>query len=352
MSFLDFHAPEADPGPSPRVRRRRGLAGLAVLAVAVAVLLGAAAYGVSRLVPGAPPDYRGVGHGSLYVHIPTGASLTEIGQLLTGDGVVASVGAFVHAAEGNRRSIGIEPGFYRLRLQMSAAAALAVLVNPADLVRDRVTVPEGTSLKDLLPLLARRTTIGLASLQAAAADPGALGLPGYAQHRVEGFLFPATYEVPPGTTAVALLRMMVARFEQAAAAVHLVSGAAALHRTPLQVVIIASILERESASPADAAKVAEVFYNRLRVGLPLGSEFTVAYSGNDPASPYNTYTHTGFPPGPYDSPGQATLTAALHPTPGPWLYFVTLPDGRTLFASSYAGFQAARRQCLAQGGCR
>jgi UPF0755 protein len=317
---------------------------LAVLAVGGVVALHHRHHGVG--------DYAGPGTGSVDVTVVPGATATAIGQVLYADGVVASVGAFTAAAEANPDSTSIQPGTYRMRHRMSATEALSILLDPGSQILDRVTIPEGTPLKVLLPLLASHTHISLASLRAAVADPAELDLPSYAQGRVEGFLFPATYNVSPGTTAVQLLRTMVARFEQAAAAVHLVAGAAALHRTPLQVVIIASILEGESAGTADNPKAAGVFYNRLAAGLPLGSEFTAVYSGNNPNSPYDTYVHHGFPPGAYDSPGQADLEAALHPVPSTYLYFVTLPNGTTLFESTQAGFYAAQQECIDEGGCK
>jgi UPF0755 protein len=335
-------------------RRRRAIRRLATSLVAVLVVLGVGAAGAVALLHRhhAVSDYPGPGSGSVDITVDQGATATAIGQTLYSDGVVASVGAFTAAAEANPDSTSIEPGVYRMRHRMSAVAALSRLIDPGNLVLGRVTIPEGTSLKVLLPLLAGHTHISLPSLRAAAADPAALGLPSYADGQVEGFLFPATYSVSPGTTAVALLRVMVARFDQAASAVDLVRDAATLHRTPLQVVILASILEGESAGPADDPMVAEVFYNRLRAGMPLGSEFTAVYSGNDPSSPYNTYYHHGWPPGAYDSPGQVALEAALHPRPSSYLYFVTLPSGTTLFETTQAGFLAAQAQCVDQGGCK
>lgn len=350
MTLLGFdqgHEDEAGP------RSRRGaLRRFGTLVTVLAVLLAVGGYAITRLTGQGAPDYPGPGSGRTYVHVPAGATATAIGAALVRAGVVASVGAFKKAAEHDPRSVGIEPGYYALARRMSAVEALQVLEDPAHLVQRRLTVPEGTSLKQLLPLVAARTALPLAALQAVVAQPARLGLPSYAQGHVEGFLFPATYELPPGISAVRVLQMMVARFVAAADQVGLLPGSAALHASPLQVVIIASILERESAGPGDAAKVARVFYNRLAAGMPLGSEFTYAYAGGDPGNPYNTYTHVGYPPGPYDSPGTASLMAALHPAPGPWRYFITLPNHTTLFATNDRQFEADRQTCLNMGGCR
>jgi UPF0755 protein len=235
---------------------------------------------------------------------------------------------------------------------MSAAAAVTLLLTPSAVVESRFTIPEGTSIKNVPGIIAAHTSVTVAALKAAIAQPASLGLPSYAGNSVEGFLFPATYDVPPGTTATQVLQLMTARFAVAATATDLVAGAQALGLTPLQVVTIASIIQRESASGVDGPKVARVFYNRLKAGMPLGSEFTVAYTGNNPADPYNTYTHTGIPPGPYDSPGQQALTSALHPATGTYLYFVTLPKEGTEFVNTQSQFFALQSQCVAEGGCK
>ena len=338
-------------------RRGRGLV-VAVVALVVVAILGAGAYAGVRalhLTGGgstAAKDYAGDGTGTATVTVNPGDSVTAIGQTLVRDGVVASVGAFQDAAAGDSRATSIQPGSYRLRLRMSAQSALALLLTPSARVAGGLVVPEGTSIARLPDLIARSTSISAAAVQAALAQPAALRLPSYADGAPEGFLFPATYDVPPGTTATQLLSTMVARFEQAAADTNLVSGAAALGMTPRQIIIIASVIQRETAAPEDGPKVARVFYNRLKAGLGLGSEFTVAYSGNDPTSPYNTYTNKGYPPGPYDSPGEQAIQSALNPAAGDWLFFVTLPKEGTQFVETESQFFALQKQCKAEGGCQ
>ncbi len=154
---------------------------------------------------------------------------------------------------------------------------------------------------------------------------------------------------------------MVARFGQAADAVDLVGGAGRLGRTPYEVLITASLVEKETAFPADRAKVARVVYNRLKAGMPLQFDSTVNYSRTDKKlrlslsdleqdSAYNTYRSTGLPPTPIDSPGRASLEAALQPEPGDFLYFVaTGRDGSSLFTSDYHAFLAAKAKAQAEG---
>lgn len=342
--------------------RRGRLTVLAVVAVVMVAILGGGAFAAVQHFGGSttasgPKDYAGDGTGRVVVQVTKGDTATAIAQTLAGKGVVASVDAFVQAATANPKSTSIQPGVYALRMHMSGAAAVALLLTPAAEVTARVTIPEGASVttrdpgRNIPALVAAATHIPLAQLHAAIAAPSTLGLPSYAAGNVQGFLFPATYNVPPGSTATQALRLMTARFAQAATDTELVAGAQARGLTPLQVVTLASIIQGESASAADGPKVARTFYNRIQAGLPLGSEFTVNFAGNDPASPYNTYTHKGIPPAPFDSPGQEAITSALHPASGTYLFFITLPQEGDVFVNTEKEFFDLQAKCKAEGGC-
>ncbi len=343
----------APPPASGLNRRGRALILLLVALVVVGILAAGGVFAASLLRHSSgSKDFAGTGTGRVVVHVAAGDTATAIGHTLVADGVVASVGAFANAAENDSRSANIAPGYYALRTHMSAQAALTLLLSPSSVVAARFTVPEGTSIKNVPGIIAAHTSVTAAQLLVAIAAPATLGLPSYADGHVEGFLFPATYDVPPGSTATQVLTLMTRRFAQAASDTALVAGAKALGLTPLQVVTIASIIQRESASAADGPRVARVFYNRLAAGMPLGSEFTVSYTGNDASSPYNTYTHPGIPPGPYDSPGQTALLSALHPAAGTYRFFVTLPKEGTEFVDTDAQFEALSAKCRAEGGCK
>jgi UPF0755 protein len=229
-----------------------------------------------------------------------------------------------------------------------------VLVNPKNLIQARVTVPEGSRIKDVTKAIVKHTDITAAQVRAALSKPAALGLPASAGGRVEGYLFPATYSVVPGETAQQLLKQMVAKTVEVTKSLDLDARASALGYSPEQVLTMASILEYEGSRKADLPKIARVFYNRLDDGMALQSDATVAYANNlsgtvwttqaqrDNPSPYNTYVHTGLPPGPIGSPGERTLEAALNPAQGDWLYFVpiNLETGETAFASTLAEHNA------------
>lgn len=319
---------------------------VALLAVGVAVLLGIRT--ISRsLTPG---DYAGNGTGPVTVQIRTGDTATDMAATLADAKVVKSAESFRRTASGDERSTKIQPGFYRLRSEMSASAALALLLSPSSRVSTRVVIPEGMRLAATLQTISAKANIRLADLQAAVRKPASIGLPAICRGRVEGCLFPATYEFQPGISAVDALGQMADRFGQAADEVGLTAGAKALRLTPYQVVTVASLLEKEVKIPADFPKVAQVVYNRLAMGKPLEFDSTIVYITHNRTgkvslvetrtkSPYNTYLNKGLPPTAINSPGEMALRAALHPAAGNWVYFLTVDKaGRTAFVATYPEF--------------
>lgn len=350
-----------DEGPAAP-RRRRGAGLLAIgLVLALLLVLVSGAVLLVRHFAAAPADYSGSGTGKATVQIERGDTAADIGARLLAAEVVKSVGAFTAAAKSDSRSARIQPGYYQLKKHMSAKAALALLLDPASRLRGRVTIPEGMSLDAILVRIARDTEIKLADLQAAVKDISTLGLPDYAGGKLEGYLFPATYDVEPGTLAVDVLRTMVARFQRAAQDVGLEDGARALGVTPAEVVIVASLLEKEAKLAEDFPKVARVVYNRLKARMPLQLDSTVNYvlkqrTGhltNEQTridSPYNTYRRVGLPPTPIDSPGQLALEAALAPAEGDWIYFITVDkSGKAAFTSSYDEFLRLKQEAQRNG---
>lgn len=343
--------------------------------VALAVIVAGAGLAVwksSDLVSGwfaGPQNYSGRGSGSVTVEVAEGDTAGEIAVTLERAGVVASAEAFTDAAAADSRSLGIQPGFYALREQMSAKAALELLVGDAARIEKQVTLAEGLTVEQTLDELARQTSVPRQAY-AAAARRGRLGLPAYAGGDPEGYLFPATYPLPPKVGAVEVLALMVDRFEQAAAKLGLVRGAARIGYTPAEVVTVASLVQAEGRRLPDFPKIAAVVYNRLRKDMALRLDSTVKYAtgtvgdgevfttDKDRRNPsrYNTYRHPGLPPGPIASPGEKALAAALDPAAGKWTYFVTvdLESGRTLFADSYRAHQrnvARLRAYCAENRC-
>jgi UPF0755 protein len=355
------HAPRSRPGGArrsgPPPGRRRGFRGLLAIVLVLVVVALAAWFGGSwavdrvRQAMGDNPDYPGPGSGSVTFQVHQGDTATIIGRNLEAAGVVKSVGAFTDAARTDSRSRNIQVGYYTLKKQMKASDALAVLVNPKNLVQARLTIPEGYRVKDIVKVIDAKTDIKAGQVQAALKDPNALGLPPEANGDVEGYLFPATYDVVPGETAVQLLRQMVAKTVRVEQQLDIAAKAKALGYTSEQIMTVASILEYEGSRAEDYPKIARAIYNRLHQGMAIQSDATVAYANNlegtvwttkaqrDNPSPYNTYVHTGLPPGPIGSPGEQTIEAALNPAQGDWLYWVVinLKTGETRFNTTYEG---------------
>ena len=344
-------------------KRRGGPSGVLLAFIVLLIVAAGAVAGGKTLLSrfgGPAPDYDGAGTGEAKVQVAKGASASAIGEALEAAGVVKSAKAFRDAARADERSLRIQPGWYRLRLQMKATLALELMLDPKSKLLSRVTIPEGTTVERTLQLIAKNVSdVPLASLREAAKNPAALGLPSYAKGRLEGFLFPATYDFEPGTSAVEILSTLVAEFEVRAARLGIEEGAAALKITPYEALIIASLVEGETGDASDRGKVARVVYNRLKLPMRLQFDSTVKYAYGlrgevktrlfyrdlDIDSPYNTYRHDGLPPAPINSPGEAAFAAALEPTPGPWLYFVVIDkNGKSAFATTAEEFARLKEQ--------
>ncbi|MFF2077302.1 endolytic transglycosylase MltG [Kitasatospora sp. NPDC058162] len=350
--------PEGRPPGAPRPRsdapdphrRRNGLAcGLTALAL-IAVFGGIGLTGYTwfqqQRKPPAAADYAGQGNGSVQVSVPEGAGLSQIASALVRNGVVASSLAFTRAAKGSAAAAGrIQPGTYTLKQKMSAAAALSVLIDPAN--ANGLTIPEGWRGYQIFAAIDKKLNLPAGTTQKAAQDQGAeLGLPDFAKGSPEGYLFPATYAVTDGTTALDLLKQMVERAGKEFSRDDANVVAQNLGQSLYGLVTVASMVQGEADNTEDMGKVARVIYNRLAKGMPLQLDSTINYAlGRSTLnttvtdtrldSPYNTYLHPGLPPSPISNPGRQAIMAALDPTPGDWVYFVTVKPGDTRFTDSF-----------------
>jgi UPF0755 protein len=331
------------------------------------VLLGGAWYGGTKAFDklkehfAAAPDYSGPGTGSVVVQVKQGDSSTAIANQLKAAGVTESVQAFIDAARKDPQSTAIQVGYYQLKKKMKATDALAVLVDHKNLIQSVVTIPEGSRLKSIAKIIADKTDITPAAVQAALKNPSSIGLPAAANGNAEGWLFPATYTIVPHETATDLLKQMVAKTSSTLSDLDAATLGKQYGLSEENVLTVASILEFEAKRNEDFPKVARAIYNRLKAGMPLQSDATVAYANGLSGtvfttdqqrqlnSPYNTYLKSGLPPGPIGAPGATTLKAALHPTPGPWLYWiaVNLETGKTLYSVTYAEHQRQNEQLIA-----
>lgn len=302
-----------------------------------------------------PEDYAGPGSGEVTVVIDPGQSIRSMGEELEELDVVASADAFVDAAGDNPEAQGIQAATYLMKSKMKAADAVTYLANPANAgAGDTVTIPEGARVRQIVEVIVEKTDFTKKQLTRLLANPETIGLPAEAGGNPEGYLYPATYEITDSTTPKSLLSQMVAQTAAAEEDLGITAAAKKLGLTPHEVITVASILEYEANRAEDYPKVARVIYNRLDDDMALQMDSTVSYVSKREGdvwttaeerssdSLYNTYQHTGLPPGPIGSPGKVTIEAALNPADGPWLFFV--PDYEnetTVFSTTLAEHNVA-----------
>lgn len=326
-----------------------------LLITAVLLIVSLAAFALAKTLQPAA-DYSGDGNGQVLITISAGDTLREIGENLFDNGVIAGVDAWIAVVNSDERATSISPGDYNLKLEMSSRAALDLLLDPLSRAVKRLTIREGLRVSQIIKIAAQVSGISEKEFSETLKKPDLYGLPTIANGNPEGFLFPATYEVPKDATAQSILSQMTARWFAAYDSLELSRRAAAAGHTVLEIVTIASILEVEGA-PRDYSKVARVIENRLDIGMRLQMDSTVNYALGlqeisltreqlNTESPYNTYRNAGLPIGPIGNPGEAALEAALEPAPGKWLYFVTtnLETQKTEFAETYEEFLVLKRK--------
>jgi uncharacterized YceG family protein len=335
------------PGRAPRQGgphwgRRIG----AVLALVLVVVAGWFLWSIYQ--PGA-----GDGSGRVVVAVPRGASVGEIGDLLASRGVIDSSFFFKLRAKLSSSSSDLKSGTFTLKNDMSYGAALTALSKtppPPPVIR--ITIPEGKSRREIVPLAQQAGLRGdylRASRTSGQLNPRRYGAPKGAT--LEGFLFPATYELRRGATDQQLVNQQLIAFRQNLAKVNL-RYARSKNLTVFDIVTIASMVEREVAVARERPLVAAVIYNRLKDGMNLGIDATLRFELNDwthplkesqltAATPYNTRVNPGLPPGPIGNPGLASIEAAAHPAKVPYLYYVVKPGtcGQHAFSSTDAQFE-------------
>jgi len=320
--------------------------------VVLGVLTGGVVWYEGQVDPG-PAGARTV------VTVDDGSSLGAVTADLVRQGVIHSGLAFRLYLALHGTPV-VRPGGYLLRKNDSFGALRSALAGGPDVyavdVLPGFTVSEVAQRVGLVPGHDGAHFLSLLSSGAVRSPYEPAG-----STNVDGLLGTGVYLVVPGESDAQLLGAMVDRFDALARRVGLTSGAAALGVTPYQAVTVASIVQKEGVYPKNLGKVARVVYNRLARGKALQMDSTVLYSEHrdggpvTPAdlalnTPYNTYLHAGLTPTPIAFPSQGALQAALHPTPGDWLYFVVVSkDGTEAFSDTLAGQLANERLAQSRG---
>ncbi|MEU8675653.1 endolytic transglycosylase MltG [Streptomyces sp. NPDC048560] len=339
-------------------KNRSGCACLVVSVVLVGGLGGVAYLGYSYFQDqfGAAPDYAGGGSGEVEVEIPKGALGGEIANILKSKGVVKSVDAFVSAQNANPRGKFIQAGVYLLKAEMSADNAVKMMLDPKS--QNPLVIPEGTKNVTVYAMIDKRLALKKGSTaKVAETNAESLGLPDWAEDNpevkdpLEGFLYPAAYPVSKGSKPEDTLKRMVSRANEEYGKAQVEEKATKLGlKNPWQLITVASLVQVEGKYKHDFDKVARVVYNRLKPGNTetvgrLEFDSTVNYIKGQSTldlgpvdglrridDPYNTYKIKGLPAGPISNPGADALHSAMNPASGPWYYFVSVTEDKTVFA--------------------
>jgi UPF0755 protein len=338
-----------------RLRKRRRRRGVLVMGLLVAlaglVVFQALQWSAARerkpLPPGQPVTFI----------VRTGEGSVEIGRNLRDAGVVDSVNRFRDVAEKRGLDGSLKPGTYRLFTGMSFDAVLDILARGPS-TGTPLTIPEGWTVAQIAAKLAGTEQFTKDDVDKALKSKD-LNVP-YRPEGVtslEGLLFPETYGVEKDDTAESVLQDMLDQLEIVLQRQDLSAIPRGLNT--YQLLIVASMIEREAKIPADRPKIAAVIYNRLAIDKRLEIDATVEYAvghgkltANDltSSSPYNTYTHDGLPPTPIAAPGEAAIQAALKPADGDWLYYVLSDkDGSHAFTRSYTEFLRLKAEARRKG---
>jgi len=288
-------------------------------------------------------------HATVELSIEKGYSLNEILRVLDEKGVIRCKTCFKAYAVLGGYALKIKAGDYEFGDGLSHKGVMKKLIS-GDFKRYMVTIPEGWRAIDIARMMEGKPFVGNAEvpsrfLELVSNPKGLGGLDiGWEVPSLEGYLFPSTYEIYKLRDPKDLIFRMVGEFRTRFSK-KLLDASRYLHLSPHELVVLASIIEKETAVPDEKPLVASVFYNRLKKNMPLQSDPTVIYGLKDfdgnlkkadllNPHPYNTYVHLGLPPTPICNPGKTSIEAAIHPASTDYLYFVSKNDGTHAFSST------------------
>lgn len=288
--------------------------------------------------------YRGYTGAEQFVDIPPGATTKTIGRLLVASGVIRDTPTYRLALWMSGRARNLKAGEYRFEWPMTPLDVVGKIAR-GEVYAIPLTIPEGLTIGEIAAIFESQGFGTRAEFVEAAKNTALVRAFDPAARDLEGYLFPETYALSRHANAADLVRLMVDQFKRAFTP-DVQRAAEAQGLTVPAAVILASLVEKETARPEERPVVAAVYQNRLRIGMALQCDPTVIYAllrqgrytGNlrreDLAydSPYNTYRYAGLPPGPIAAPGKAALDSAVHPAHADYLYFVSRNDGSHEFA--------------------
>lgn len=385
------------PRRSPKGRRmdpkyvKRRQRGAAVLVAAIILIFGALVWiALSAIGAIGGNDYEGEGNGVVQlVQVQEGSSVSELGAELEERGIVKTDAAYQSAAFSNPNAGSIQPGFYRLQEEMSAASAVAALLDPDNRVEMLdvqggatlmdVTVVAGDTRKGIFTMISEVScaetpgdcvTVDQLHDVAAKTAPQELGVPEWAvpavlergtdPRRIEGLIRPGQYVIDPGMDAKDILTDLITRSADYYNSTGIEQRAEATGLTPYELLTAASLVERE-APAGDFDKVARVILNRLEEPMRLEFDSTVNYGLSEQevattdadrarVTPWNTYAKDGLPDTPIAAPSDEAIEAMENPAEGNWLFFVTVDQqGTTVLNDDFDAHQRSVEEAMGSG---
>ncbi|HYB95633.1 MAG TPA: endolytic transglycosylase MltG [Vicinamibacterales bacterium] len=316
---------------------------LFVVAIVAAVLCGIGGWlFYARLIE----PYRGYGEPEVFVEIPSGSGPARIGERLVAAGVVRDTWTFRAALMVSGRARALKAGEYRFESPLHALDVIDKIAR-GDVYKRLLTFREGLTIDEMSQVFEERGFGTADAFRKAAGNQSLIADLDPAATDLEGYLFPETYSLPRDTPAAVVVEQMVAGFKNAFTD-DLRAATREQGLTVRQLVTLASLVEKETATAGERPLVAAVYRNRMKINMGMQADPTVIYAlqkagqyrGNLTRellqfdSPYNTYRYAGLPPGPIAAPGRASLEAAAKPADVDYLYFVSRNDGTHVFAST------------------
>jgi UPF0755 protein len=292
---------------------------------------------------------------SVKVTVSPGMTAAQIGQLLQDKGVITSASAFADLVSSRGSADKLQPGTYTLATKSQLIAVVDKLEKGQSSTTFTVTIKEGLAAGQIQAELAKTGAVKSSETYADfVKKPDKFVVPqigGITQKvtTLEGLLFPDTYNLMTGDGPTELIGAQLQAFNRKTASLDW-SKSDVIGLTPYQILIVASLVEKEASTAADRAAVAAVVYNRLKKKMTLGLDVTVRYAvqkwGTEPLtdadlkvdSPYNTRVNKGLPPAPICNPGVASINAALNPAVVDYLYFIADANGKMSFTADYNEF--------------
>jgi UPF0755 protein len=304
--------------------------------------------------------YTLVGEGTgepVTVVVKEGETLSGVAGELKEAGIISSTTLFKLEARARGEDAEIKPGAYRISPGEGRGEIIDKFASGDTISALEVTIPEGLTIAQTAQTIEEQSGIPASEFETAA-ESTSYGYPflGEPAKSTEGFLFPKKYELKENTDATWMVERLLEQYSLETSNLDLAGAESRLGLSEYELITVASLVEKESASREERPQIASVIYNRLRAGMPLQIDASVQYALGKPKeklslddlkveSPYNTYKHTGLPPGPIASPGKDSIQAAIEPADTNYLYYVLEADGKNhFFTDDYDEFLEAKKE--------